>query len=71
MISTNSSNVGVGTDSKVHQLNSISEPVPSQKLTYQRGLAKAALRLPEGQREQALAEALAMMGLLERVAPRV
>jgi hypothetical protein len=53
------------------QLSSISEPLPSQKYAFQRGLARAALKLPEQERLMALAEALAAMGLLERVFPRM
>lgn len=52
-------------------LNAIEEPLSSQKYTFQRGLAKAALGLPESERLMILAEALAAMGLLERVWPRV
>lgn len=61
--------VGASTDSKVHQLSSVGEPLPSQCYTFQRGLAKAALEMPEPEREQmeALAEVLAMMGLLRKV----
>jgi hypothetical protein len=70
MISSRSSSVGVGTGGKVHQLGSFGKPLPSQKLTCQRGLARAAMRLPESEQVQALAQVLAMMGLLERVFPR-
>lgn len=55
------------TAARSNQLNSIQEPSSSQRYTYQRGLAKAALRLPERERVLALAEALAAMGLLERI----
>lgn len=56
--------------SRANQLNSVSPSLPSQKYTYQRGLAKAALNLPEKERVMALAEALAAMGLLDRIMPR-
>lgn len=65
--------VGVGTDSRVHQLQGIPEPEPGRKYTFQRGLAKAALKsknLSERERISQLSEALAMMGLLERVMPK-
>lgn len=52
------------------QLMSVSAPEPSQKYTFQRGLAIAALNLPEPERISVLAEVLASMGLLERVMPR-
>lgn len=57
-------------DGDVHarsvQLQSYQEPQPSQKYTYQRGLAKAALKLPEQEQVPALAEVLEAMGLRER-----
>lgn len=60
--------VGVGTDSKVHQMKSVAEPLPGQLRTFQRGLAKAAMKLPtEREQVQALAETLAAMDLLRRV----
>lgn len=55
---------------KVKQLSSVSPPFPSQKYTFQRGLAIAALGLPEQQRAMALYEALASMDLLYRIMPR-
>lgn len=64
-------NIGGDSLGKASQLKSVQEPSPSQKYTYQRGLAKAALQLPEPEREPALAETLAMMGLYERVVARM
>lgn len=55
------------TAARSSQLNSVQEPSPSQRYTFQRGLAKAALKLPEPERELTLAKALAAMGLLERI----
>lgn len=49
------------------QLEGVNEPLPSQKYTYQRGLAKAALRLPQREQLLALADVLEAMGLQRRV----
>lgn len=52
------------------QLKSFSVPLPSQVYAFQRGLAKVALKLPGHEREVALVEVLAAMGILDRVMPR-
>lgn len=58
--------VDVTMASKRQQLASHSKPLPSQILTFQRGLAREALKLPEREREMVLAEVLAATGLLRR-----
>lgn len=62
--------VGGDAYARMQQLNSTQDPLPSQKYSYQRGLAKAALELPEREQIPALVEVLAAMGLLERIMPR-
>lgn len=58
--------VGAGGFNKGKQLRSAAKPLPGQILTFQRGLARAALELPEEERESSLREALEAMGLLKK-----
>jgi len=51
---------------RFQEIPPVEEPKPSQILTFQRGLARAALELPEPEREPALREALKAMGILRR-----
>jgi hypothetical protein len=51
---------------RFQEIPPIERPLPSQILTFQRGLARAALELPEPERVQALREALEVMGIFRR-----
>lgn len=59
--------VGAEGFNKGKQLRSTAKPLPGQILTFQRGLARAALELPEEEQESNLRQVLEAMGILKKL----
>lgn len=62
--------IGMDAHTKRANFRGVAKPSESQKYTFQRGMAWAALQLPHEEQVEALAEVLDMLELRNRIMPR-